>query len=169
MYKNKENKAMDIQERITARAELAKTYFTQGYNCAQAVSLAFEDLMGIDKDTLLRLSSSFGGGMGRMREVCGAVSGMFMVEGVLLGYSSPKDIDGKKELYSKIRELAATYSAENGSIICRELLEGVPHTDGGVPERRNAEYYKKRPCAELVEFAAKTLAEHLIHEGIEGV
>ncbi len=160
---------MSTQERISARAEIAKQHFIEGYNCAQAVVLAFSDLLPVDKETLLKLASSFGGGMGRLREVCGAVSGMFLVEGLLLGYSSPTDIDGKKDLYEKIRDLAGKYSDENGSIICRELLAGTPHTEGGVPEQRSAEYYKKRPCAELVKTAAYTLAEHLIEEGIEGV
>lgn len=160
---------MSTQEKISARAEAAKQYFTEGYNCAQAVVLAFSDLLSVDRETLLKLASPFGGGMGRMREVCGAVSGMFLVEGMLLGYSSPMDIDGKKDLYAKVRGLAESYSSENGSIICRELLAGTPHTDGAVPEQRSAEYYKKRPCAELVKNAACILAEHLIQEGIEGV
>ena len=160
---------MNTQERIAARAESAKQHFTEGYNCAQAVVLAFSDLLPTDKETLLKLASSFGGGMGRLREVCGAVSGMFIVEGMLLGYSSPTDVDGKKDLYGKIRELAGKYSSENGSIICRELLAGTPHTDGGIPEQRSEEYYKKRPCGELVKIASQILAEHLIEEGIEGV
>ena len=160
---------MNTEQRVSARAEAAKKYFTEGYNCAQAVVLAFADLLPADKETLSKLASSFGGGMGRMREVCGAVSGMFLVEGMLLGYSSPEDIDGKSQLYEKIRGLAGKYSDENGSIICRELLAGVPHTDGGSPEQRSAEYYKKRPCGELVRIAAHILAEHLTQEGIEGV
>lgn len=160
---------MCTEQRAIARAEIAKGYFTEGYNCAQAVVLAFDDLLPADKETLSKLASSFGGGMGRMREVCGAVSGMFLVEGMLLGYSDPKDINGKSELYEKVRGLAGKYSDENGSIICRELLAGVPHTDGGNPEQRTPQYYKKRPCGELVRIAALILAEHLIQEGIEGV
>lgn len=160
---------MCTEQRAIARAEIAKGYFTEGYNCAQAVVLAFADLLPADKETLSKLASSFGGGMGRMREVCGAVSGMFLVEGMLLGYSDPKDITGKSELYEKVRGLAGKYSDENGSIICRELLAGVPHTDGGNPEQRTPQYYKKRPCGELVRIAALILAEHLIQEGIEGV
>ena len=156
-------------QRISARAEAAKNYFTEGYNCAQSVSMAFADILPVDKETLLNLSSPFGGGMGRMREVCGAVSGMLIVEGMLLGYSSPTASDEKKELYGKVRGIAEKFSAENGSIICRELLAGVPHTSGGTPEERTAEYYKKRPCGELVKIAAEILAEHLIEQGIEGV
>ena len=104
-----------------------------------------------------------------MREVCGTVSGMFLVEGMLIGYSDPKDVSGKSELYEKVRELAGKYTEENGSIICRELLAGVPHTDGGEPEQRTQQYYKKRPCGELVRIAAQILAEHLIQEGLDGV
>lgn len=160
---------MSTQERISARAEAAKQHFTEGYNCAQAVVLTFSDLLSVDRETLLKLASPFGGGMGRMREVCGAVSGIFFVEGMLLGYSSPTDADGKRELYEKIRTLAGKYSDENGSIICRELLAGTPHTEDSTPEQRTAQYYKKRPCAELVKTAAYILAEHLIQEGIEGI
>ncbi len=160
---------MCTEQRVSARAEAAKGYFTEGYNCAQAVVLAFADLLPADREMLPKLASSFGGGMGRMREVCGAVSGMLLVEGMLLGYSDPKDVKGKSQLYEKVRELAGKYSDENGSIICRELLAGVPHTDGGEPEQRSPQYYKKRPCGELVRNAAQILAEHLIDEGIEGV
>ena len=160
---------MCIEQKATARAEAAKEYFSEGYNCAQAVVLAFADLLPTDKETLSKLASSFGGGMGRMREVCGAVSGMFLVEGMLIGYSDPKEVKGKSALYEKVRGLAKKYSDENGSIICRELLSGVPHTNGGNPEQRTPQYYKNRPCGELVRIAAQILAEHLIQEGIEGI
>ncbi len=160
---------MCTEQRASARAENAKEYFIKGYNCAQAVVLAFADLLPADNETLAKLASPFGGGMGRMREVCGAVSGMFLVEGMLLGYSAPDDANGKSQLYQKVRGLAGRYSEENGSIICRELLSGVQHTDGGEPEQRSPQYYKKRPCGELVRIAAQILAEHLIQEGIEGV
>lgn len=164
-----ENSQMNNKERIDARAEKAKNYFMEGYNCTQAVVLAFEDILPIEKEALAKIASPFGGGMSRLREVCGAVSGMFMVEGLVLGYSSPADKEGKIQLYAKVRGLAGAYSDKNGSIICRELLSGVPHTDGGIPETRTDEYYKKRPCGELIYRAAQILAEHLISEGIEGI
>lgn len=151
------------------RAEMAMDNFKEGYNCAQSVILAFSDLINIERNDLLRLASPFGGGIGRMREVCGAVSGMIMVEGILLGYSSPDATDEKKVVYSRTRSLAEEYIQQNGSIICRELLQGVPHSDGSIPEQRNDEYYKKRPCAELVYCAAEILARHLIDRNIEGV
>lgn len=158
-----------MQERIKYRAERAREYFKEGYNCAQAVVLAFSDLLEVDSDALALIASPFGGGMGRMRLVCGAVSGMLMVEGKLCGYSSPEEKAGKLELYSNVRSLADSFAAENGSIICGELLSGVPHTSGGVPEERTPEYYKKRPCDELVASAAATVARHLIEQGVGGV
>ena len=104
------------------RKEKAMALFEEGYNCAQAVFLAFEDLHGFDRHTAAALSSSFGGGMGRLREVCGTVSGMFMVAGVLYGYEDPKDREAKAEHYARIQELAGMFEQQNGSIVCRELL-----------------------------------------------
>ena len=140
----------------------AKTLFLEGYNCAQAVFLAFEELYPIDRGTALRLSSSFGGGMGRLREVCGAVSGMFMVAGVLFGYDSPVDHDAKKNHYARIQELAKEFEAENGSIICRVLLGLGEGKDSPNPEHRTEKYYKKRPCVELVENAAAIMEDYII-------
>lgn len=140
--------------------EKAKTLFHEGYNCAQAVFAAFSDVTGVDFETSLKLSSGFGGGMGRMREVCGAVSGMFMVLGAIEGYTSPTDNAVKMELYAKVQNLAGKFKAENGTIICRELLEGnVSSTPN--PTERTPEFYKKRPCAEYVEIAADAVADYL--------
>lgn len=143
---------MELEKSIYAQK--AGAYFKEGYNCSQSVFLAFEDLYDLDRKTVLKLSSSFGGGMGRLREVCGAVSGMFMVAGILYGYDSPKDYERKAEHYGRIQELARTYELENGSIVCRELLNINKKKDQPVPEKRTEEYYKKRPCKELVEMAA---------------
>ena len=144
------------------RTEKAEELFTQGYNCAQAVFLAYADRMDMDEKTAAKLASSFGGGMGCLREVCGAVSGMFMVTGMLYGYDDPKAPEEKKEHYGKIQELAAKFKEQNGSIVCRELL-GL---DGGAnrqtPELRTAEYYKKRPCKELVGMAAEILEAEML-------
>ena len=137
----------------------AKELFEQGYNCSQAIVCAFSPLTGLDEKTSALLASSFGGGMGRMREVCGAVSGSFMVLGLLKGYSDPKASSEKKEHYERIREFADRFKRENGSIICRELLEGVQVTPGGNPEERTQNYYKKRPCSELVYQAALILED----------
>lgn len=140
-------------------AQKAMELFKQGYNCSQAVFAAFSDELNIDMDTALKISSSFGGGMGRLREVCGAVTGMFMAAGMMYGYSDPADREAKKVHYKRIQELAAEFKAQNNSIICRELLGLAPGPDCHIPEKRTPEYYKKRPCAELVGCAAGILAE----------
>lgn len=143
------------------RREKAMQLFEEGYNCAQAVFLAFEDLHGIDRKTAAKLSSSFGGGMGRLREVCGAVSGMFMTAGVLYGYDDPKASTEKSEHYSRIQELAKAFEEKNGSIVCRELLGLEVKREVPVPEARTVEYYKKRPCKELVGDAAEILEAYI--------
>ena len=142
-------------------ADLAEKLFRDGYNCSQAVLLAFSDVTGLNDDTAAKLASSFGGGLGRMREVCGAVSGAAMVLGLIQGYSNPKDFDGKKEHYKLIQDFAARFKKKNGSIICRELLTGVKTVENGVPENRTDSYYKKRPCPLLVRDAAEILDEML--------
>lgn len=139
--------------------EAAKNYFLEGYNCAQSVLLAFQEELGLDPDTAARLSSSFGGGMGRLREVCGAVTGMFLAAGILYGYSDPKDTAGKKSQYERVQQLAQAFAERNGSIVCRELLGLDHHTDSPTPSARTEAYYKKRPCADLVADAAEILAE----------
>lgn len=143
------------------RLALSEKLFKDGYNCAQAVVGAFSDLLSPDFDTLMMLSSSFGGGMGRLREVCGAVSGMLMVLGMLKGYSSPSDNDGKKEHYENIQRLAGEFEEENGSIICRELLGLTVKKEVPTPEKRTTEYYKKRPCVEMVKSAVRILEKEL--------
>ncbi len=142
-------------------AEKAKALFEEGYNCSQAVLLAFEDRTGLSRETAAALSSSFGGGMGRLREVCGAVSGMFMVLGLLYGYEDPKASAEKKAHYERIQLLAAKFRDENGSIICRELLGLAKGPDVPTPEARTKEYYKKRPCGELVACAAAITEEYI--------
>ncbi len=150
------------------RAEKAEQLFRQGYNCSQAVVLAFQDLLGLDEAAAARMASSFGGGMGRMREVCGAVSGMFMVIGMLYGYDDPKASTEKAAHYSRLQELAGAFREENGSIVCRELLGLGKGPDVPTPEARTETYYKKRPCAELVACAAalteRYLAEHPLEQ-----
>lgn len=143
------------------KSKLAKEYFTQGYNCAQAVLLAFCDETGLSREQAARIASGMGGGMGRMREVCGAVSAMFLVEGMLRGYDDPQAKEEKTALYARIRGMADAFRAENGSILCRDLLIDAETTPGGVPEERNAAYYERRPCACYVEDAARILAEAL--------
>lgn len=143
------------------RKEKAMQSFLDGYNCSQCMMLAFEDYLTIDLDTALKIASPFGGGMGRLREVCGSVSGMFMVLGFIKGYNEPGDYEGKKELYEHIQELARRYEEANGSIICRELLGLSVQKDEATPEKRTDEYYKKRPCAAKIGSAAEILEAYL--------
>lgn len=149
---------------MKSKGELAREYFLQGYNCAQAVSMAFSEEMNLEADTVAKMVSAFGGGMGRMREVCGAVSGMFFVLSVLEGYSDPKDHAGKMALYQKVQELAEAFRRENGSIICRELLSGkiTAVSDSPEPSPRTEAYYKKRPCPDLVAIAADILQKNVL-------
>ncbi len=149
-----------------SRREKAIQLFQEGYNCSQAVFAAFCDEYHIPKELGLKLSSSFGGGMGRMREVCGAVSGMFMVAGLETGAIDGRDTQGKKKNYDMVQNLAAKYRKKNGSIICRELLglekDGLQKSfTDTCPEARTEQYYKKRPCVELVGDAVDILEELL--------
>ena len=137
-----------------SRADKAKELFEGGCNCCQAVFCAFLDETNLSYEDAMRLSAGFGGGMGRMREVCGAVSAMFMIAGLKYGYSDPLAQEEKKEHYELIQRLAQSFKEKNHSIICRELLDGVPVKEGA-PEERTEQYYKKRPCAELVGDAAE--------------
>ena len=141
-------------------AECAAQNFLNGCNCAQAVLLAFSDLTKLDPDTARRIASGFGGGMARMREVCGAVSGMFMAEGLLYG-SSGLSHEEKAAHYVRLQALAAQFREKNGSILCRELLSGVKTDGSPLPQRRTAEYYQKRPCAQLVSDAAQILEAYI--------
>ena len=146
-------------------SERAKDLFRQGYNCSQAVFLAFANDLGLQEDTALKIASSFGGGMGRLREVCGAVSGMFMVAGMKYGYSSPTDKKAKTEHYKRIQELAKKFKDKNRYIVCRELLGLETKVDSYIPSDRTAEYYKKRPCVELVGDAAEIMSEYIKEKG----
>jgi len=141
------------------KSEKAGQLFACGYNCAQSVVCAFAEELGLDMDFAAKMASGFGGGMGRMREVCGAVSGAVSVLSFLYGYTEAEDIEGKKELYKKIQDFCSKFKEENGSIVCKELL-GVDFDGNPVPDKRNGEYYKKRPCRELVESAARILEEY---------
>lgn len=148
---------------MSIRGDRAKELFESGYNCAQAVLVAFSDITGLDEKTSAMISSGFGGGMGRMREVCGAVSGMFMAADMIFGYDDPKAFEEKKHIYAVIQSLAQRFEEENGSIICKELL-GLEKAEGtSVPEKRTTEYYKKRPCAELVKMAVEILEGYISH------
>lgn len=150
-----------------SKGDIAKQNFMNGYNCSQAVLLAFCEDFGLEKETALKISEPFGGGMGRMREVCGTVTGMFMVLGLAMGNSDAKDGSTKKNVYKSVQELAEKFKQDNGSIICRELL-GLQkaNKESYVPSERTTEYYKKRPCPELCKYAADILEEYLEEEDL---
>lgn len=150
-----------------SKGDIAKQNFMNGYNCSQAVLLAFCENFGLEKETALKISEPFGGGMGRMREVCGTVTGMFMVLGLAMGNSDAKDGSTKKNVYKSVQELAAKFKEDNGSIICRELLGFQKNNkESYVPSERTNEYYKKRPCPELCKYAADILEEYLKKENL---
>ena len=145
-------------------ADKAAELFLQGYNCAQAVTVAFCDVTGLQPDFAAKMASSFGGGMGRLREVCGAVSGMLMVAGLLYGYAVPGDDQIKKEHYQLVQHLAGQFREEVGSIVCREILENPP-TDPA-PTPRTEEFYRKRPCTRMVMLAAQILDRYLVEHPV---
>ena len=139
--------------------------FMNGSSCSQAVFLAFSDVTGIDRKLAAKIASPFGGGIGRMREVCGAVSGMFMVLGALYGYDETAEDDAhKKQLYKDVQDLATRFREECGSIICREILKNPPSDPNPTP--RTAEFYKQRPCARMVVTAARLLDEFIAQHPI---
>ena len=144
-------------------ATLARDFFIQGYNCAQAVACAFCEEMQLEEKTAARMVSSFGGGMGKMREVCGAVSGALFVLGTLRGYDDPASDAAKSAHYKQVQEFASRFKAEHETIICRELLKNIAlkkeHTHE--PEARTEEYYRVRPCVRFVETAAQIVEDML--------
>lgn len=145
--------------------EKARELFLQGHNCAQSVFAAFCDVTGLDEETALALSSSFGAGMGRMREVCGACSGMFMVCGMLYGYTDPKDSKLKAEHYALIQKMAEQFKEQHKTVVCRELLAGINSDTSPVPEERTETYYKVRPCLKFVETAADIMDNIIAEKG----
>lgn len=145
-------------------SQIAYDNFYKGYNCAQSVFSAFCDLTGLDLDTSLLLSSSFGGGMGRLREVCGAFSAIIMAAGCIYGYTAPNDYNAKSEHYALVQELAKRFKEQNSSIVCREIL-GLSAPDGPDVAPRTDEYYAKRPCAQICRNAAKILDDYIRERG----
>ena len=160
---------------VDERVEKAKRLFKEeGYNCCQAVVLAYNDIFGLDDKTAASIASGFGGGMGRMREVCGSVSGMVFLSGLLSPADNPSDKAARTANYALVQDVAAEFKAINGSIICRELLglagctpkpaesadiHGIPESPE--PSDRTPEYYKKRPCEELVGISARIIGEKI--------
>lgn len=144
------------------KGDIAKRYFEDGYNCAQAVLLAFCEDFGLEKETALMMSAPFGGGMGRLREVCGAFSGVNMVLGLYEGKYDIKDNQKKAKLYKDVQALAEKFKEDNGSIICRDLLGlRIKGKDNPTPDVRSDTYYKARPCSELCKYAGDLLEKFL--------
>lgn len=148
---------VNIEERVAIAREL----FTSGYNCAQSVFIAYRDLADMDEQTAATISAPFGGGMGRLREVCGAVSGMTMCAGYIAPNTYPNDNINKKLCYSTVQELAERFRQENGAIVCRELLGLAQQKDDPTPSARTEEYYRRRPCVEYVATAARIVGEKI--------
>lgn len=145
------------------RADRAEELFRQGCNCSQSVFVAFSDVLGMDEKAALKLSSTFGGGMGKLREVCGAVTGAFMVLGALYGYDDVTSQEEKVRTYKMVQDFAADYKKEKGTIICRELLGLKEGEDLPEPAIRTEEYYQTRPCIGACRYAAE-LVERIMKE-----
>lgn len=147
------------------RADKARDLFYEGYNCCQSVVGAFADCFNIDMETAMRFSDGMGGGMGRMRMTCGAVSAMALLAGLKLSSGRPKDLDNRGLVYAKVREMTEAFRDKNGSVICRELLgSAMPKDNGSKPEERTAEYYKKRPCAGCIHDCAEIVEKYLLSD-----
>ena len=152
-----------MTEELEKRVDQAVDNFMQGYGCCQSVVAAFADLYGLDETMAKRIAAGFGGGVGRMRMMCGAVSGIVMLVGLDCGQTEGNDREGKSACYKVVQELLAQSKADNGSIICAELLglKGPVPPGQYIASERTAEYYKSRPCAAKVESAARIFAQYL--------
>lgn len=157
---------INLEERVAKARRLFKE---EGYNCCQSVVLAYNDIFGIPDEVAASMASGFGGGMGRLREVCGSVSGMVLLAGFLSPATDPKNMEGRTKNYALVQELAGKSKEINGSIICRELLKGETASqkdkqESPTPSDRTPEYYKKRPCEELVGISARIIGEKIIEK-----
>ncbi len=167
------------EQDIEVHVKKAVDLFKEGYSCSQSVAGAYAEHYKVDKDVVLRIAASFGAGIGRMRETCGAACGMFILAGLECGSTDPKDAAAKGANYKVVQDLAAEFKKENGSLICAELLglrpmgatnataqccnnDQAKEMRSPEPEARTAEYYKKRPCVEMVETAARIYGRYLL-------
>jgi len=147
---------------IESRVLDATTFFEQGYNCSQAVFMAYSDIYGIDKETAAKLATSFGGGMGRLREVCGAVSGMFLVLGLQYPFTDTIDKAAKNTNYQAVQRTANEFKSITGSYICADLLKLKHEPQNPESSERNEAYYKSRPCTRCVTVAAEIIGKELL-------
>jgi len=150
---------------MTNKSKKAEELFLMGYGCSQSVLGAFAEDLGLDMNTALRIASPFGGGMGRMREVCGAMTGAFMVLGLIYGFDSPS-ADKKADVYRRVNQIADAFKSKNKTIICRQLLENIKLTKGIAPEERTEDYYKRRPCLAHIIFTTELLEEYIKQNAI---
>ena len=155
---------MEERTNSISRADEAERLFRQGYNCSQSVFAAFSDIVGMTTGQAAKLASPFGAGFGKMREVCGAVSGMTMLAGYLLGYTEPTDQTGKKALYDKVQAMCHAFEETEGSLICRELLGLKKGEDLGEPAVRTEEYYRSRPCVRVCRRAAQIAEQFILNK-----
>lgn len=143
------------------KADSAEELFRMGYNCSQSVYAAFAEDLGMSVEEAAKRASPFGAGFGKLREVCGAVSGMVLVLGDLCGYQDPMDAAGKQALYALVQRLCGSFEKSEGSLICRELLGLAKGEDLEEPAVRTEEYYQSRPCVGACRRAAELLEAHL--------
>lgn len=148
---------------MDSRVEQAVSTFEKGFTCAQSVFATYADLFGMDRETALRLASPMGGGIGRMREVCGVVSAMALLAGLKEGNTDPENEEGKERIYLLTRQMAEKFKQKNGTIICRELLGIEGMEESAKPSKRTKEYYSKRPCSRLVADASEIIEEMLLN------
>ena len=149
---------------MESRVSQAVETFESGYTCAQAVFVTYAGLFGMDRETALKLASPMGGGVGRMREICGVVSAMALLAGLKEGNTDPENEEGKERIYLLVREMADQFKEKNGSIICRELLGITQREESAKPAPRTKEYYASRPCSALVASAAEIIEEMLLED-----
>lgn len=147
---------------VEQRTARAIAFFEQGYNCSQAVFMAYSDLYGIDTETAAKLATSFGGGMGRLREVCGAVSGMFLVLGLHYPFTDTKDKTAKNTNYKAVQQTANEFKSIMGSYICADLLKLKHEPQNPESSERNEAYYKSRPCTRCVKVAAEIVGKEIL-------
>ncbi len=162
MQTQTESNIIMTESEIVKRQDRAEALFREGFNCSQSVVAACADIYGLDTDLALRLGASFGGGIGRMRQTCGAACGMFLLAGLQNGSTTPHDNEGKMHNYQTVQNLAARFKEENGSIICAELLGLAAPEHSPKPEERTDTYYKKRPCVEMVRQAVRIYCENIL-------
>ena len=144
-----------------SRVEYALSLFKSGYNCAQSVFAAYADLLGMDTETALKMSSAMGGGIGRMREVCGTVSAMAMLAGLKEGNADPENEQAKEHIYALVRRMSALFKEQQGTIICRELLGIEGMEESAKPSIRTPEFYASRPCGRIIACAAEIIEDVL--------